>query len=214
MSVFTSDVTVEPGANPIQVDGSAFTQPVSGTVTANAGTGTFLVDGSAHTQPVSGTVTANAGTGTFTIAGTVTANAGTGTFLVDGSAHTQPVSGTVAVSSIGGTVAVTQSTSPWVISGNVTIGGGATATITQVSVTNAVSVTLLASNADRKKAIFTIPTIGTALFIGFAATTNTTTTFTYKLVSNNSVLEVEDYTGVISAIATGTTDVVTITEIV
>jgi hypothetical protein len=35
------------------------------------------VDGSAVTQPVSGTVTANAGTGTFTISGTVTANAGT-----------------------------------------------------------------------------------------------------------------------------------------
>lgn len=191
MSVFTNDVTVEPGANPISVTGS--------TVTANAGTGTFLVDGSAHTQPVSGTVTANAGTGTF---------------LVDGSAHTQPVSGTVAVSSVGGTVAVTQSTSPWVISGSVTIGGGATATITQVSVTNAVSVTLLAANANRKKAIFTVPSIGTALFIGYAATTNSTTTFTYKLVSNNSVLEVDDYTGVISAIATGATDTVTITEIV
>ena len=89
------------------------------------------VDGSAVTQPVSGTVTANAGSGTFTISGTVTANAGTnlntsalltttahdnafGTagaadaqvrsvqgvasmtpLLTDGSATTQPVSGTV-----------------------------------------------------------------------------------------------------------------------
>lgn len=35
---------------------------VSGTVTANAGTGTFLVDGSAHTQPISGTVTTTQGT--------------------------------------------------------------------------------------------------------------------------------------------------------
>lgn len=35
------------------------------------------VDGSATTQPVSGTVTANAGTGTFAVSGTVTANAGT-----------------------------------------------------------------------------------------------------------------------------------------
>lgn len=40
------------------------------------------VDGSAVTQPVSGTVTANAGTGTFTVSGTVTANAGTGTMAV------------------------------------------------------------------------------------------------------------------------------------
>lgn len=84
--------------NALKVDGSAVTQPVSGTVTANAGTnlntsalaldatltnatqktkivdtagtnvasvsaaGAVKVDGSAVTQPVSGTVTANAGT--------------------------------------------------------------------------------------------------------------------------------------------------------
>lgn len=78
---------------------------VSGTVTANAGTGTFLVDGSAHTQPVSGsgnftvvqptgtnlhvvvdsapstpvtgTVTANQGTSPWVVSGTVTSNIGT-----------------------------------------------------------------------------------------------------------------------------------------
>lgn len=115
--------------------------PISGTVTANAGTGTFLVDGSAHTQPVSGTVaaaqsgawttgrtwsllnttdsvnvgnfpatqpvsgtvTANQGTSPWVVSGTVTANAGTGTFLVDGSAHTQPVSGTVTANAGTGT---------------------------------------------------------------------------------------------------------------
>jgi hypothetical protein len=38
----------------LSVDGSATTQPVSGTVTANAGTGTFTVDASGHTVPVSG----------------------------------------------------------------------------------------------------------------------------------------------------------------
>jgi hypothetical protein len=72
-------------ANGIKVDGSAVTQPVSGTVavsnfpatqpvsgtvTANQGTGgvsAWKVDGSAVTQPVSGTVTANAGTGNFTV---------------------------------------------------------------------------------------------------------------------------------------------------
>jgi hypothetical protein len=37
----------------------------------------LVVDGSASTQPVSGTVTANAGSGTFTVSGTVTANVGT-----------------------------------------------------------------------------------------------------------------------------------------
>ncbi len=55
-------------AGALRIDGSAVTQPVSGTVTANAGTGTFTVGG---------TVTANAGTGTFTVGGTVTANIGT-----------------------------------------------------------------------------------------------------------------------------------------
>jgi hypothetical protein len=35
------------------------------------------VDGSATTQPVSGTITANAGSGTFTVGGTVTSNQGT-----------------------------------------------------------------------------------------------------------------------------------------
>jgi hypothetical protein len=60
--------------NALKVDGSAVTQPVSGTVTANQGgtwtvqpgntanTTAWKVDGSAVTQPVSGTVTANIGT--------------------------------------------------------------------------------------------------------------------------------------------------------
>lgn len=58
-------IAVTDDGNAILVDGSATTQPISGTVTANAGTGTFTVDGSGVTQPVSGTVTANAGTGAF-----------------------------------------------------------------------------------------------------------------------------------------------------
>ena len=48
-------------ANALKVDGSAVTQPVSGTVTADVGTGT---------RPVSGTVTADAGTGTFNMQAT------------------------------------------------------------------------------------------------------------------------------------------------
>lgn len=86
----TDVITVQgrTGMTALVVDGSATTQPVSGTVTANAGTGSFTVaqstasnlkvdlsgtganttaikvDGSAVTQPVSGTVTSNAGTGT------------------------------------------------------------------------------------------------------------------------------------------------------
>lgn len=57
------------GANALKVDGSAVTQPISGTVTANAGSGTMAVSGPltdaqmrASAVPVSGTVTANPAT--------------------------------------------------------------------------------------------------------------------------------------------------------
>lgn len=90
----------------LKVDGSAVTQPVSGTVTAsgpvtdtqiratplpvsgtvtaNVGTGTQPVSGTfwQATQPVSGTVTANAGTGPFPVSD----NAGSLTVDVDGNA--------------------------------------------------------------------------------------------------------------------------------
>jgi hypothetical protein len=85
-------------AGALKVDGSAVTQPVSGTFwqATQPVSGTFFqatqpvsiaampttpVTGTFFqaTQPVSGTVTANAGSGTFTVSGTVTANAGTGT---------------------------------------------------------------------------------------------------------------------------------------
>ncbi len=95
---------------PLLTDGSATTQPISGTVTSNVGTGTRPVSGTfwQATQPVSGTVTANAGTGTMAVSGPVTdaqlrasavpvslatapTTPVTGTFWQ----ATQPVSGTV-----------------------------------------------------------------------------------------------------------------------
>lgn len=72
------------GASAWKVDGSAVTQPVSGTVTATQGTGgvsAWKVDGSAVTQPVSGTVTANQG-GTWNVnnvSGTVSLPTGAAT---------------------------------------------------------------------------------------------------------------------------------------
>lgn len=46
--------------NALTVDGSAVTQPISGTITANAGTGTLSVDATGSGNvPISGTVTAN-----------------------------------------------------------------------------------------------------------------------------------------------------------
>ena len=57
-----------------QTNGSQETQIVQGGNTATVTAASALkVDGSAVTQPVSGTVTANAGTGTFTVSGTVAA---------------------------------------------------------------------------------------------------------------------------------------------
>ena len=87
-----------------------------------ANTTAIKVDGSAVTQPVSGTVTANAGTGTFTVSGTVTANAGTGTFTNQQSnitadydtgagTQTQTMFG-VALPASGGAVAGGTSTNP------------------------------------------------------------------------------------------------------
>jgi hypothetical protein len=73
-------------ATAIKVDGSAVTQPVSGTF--------FQA-----TQPVSGTVTANAGSGPATAWKVDLANTGANAtaIKVDNSAVTQPVSGTVTV---------------------------------------------------------------------------------------------------------------------
>lgn len=102
----------------LKVDGSAVTQPVSGTVTANAGTGNFtVVQGTGtnlHTVVDSGTVAATQ-SGTWTVQPGNTANttpwlatinqggnsasvSASNALKVDGSAVTQPVSGSVTVS--------------------------------------------------------------------------------------------------------------------
>lgn len=97
------------------------TQPVSGTVTANAGSGTMAVSGTfwQATQPVSGTVAATQ-SGTWTVQPGNTAN--TTAWKVDGSAVTQPVSGTVtATANQNGTWTVqpgnTPNTSAWLVEG-------------------------------------------------------------------------------------------------
>lgn len=78
--------------------------------------GVLSVDGSASTQPVSGTVTVNQGTpgiGAWPVvavqAGSWTV-AGTGTFTVDGSGHTQPVSAAALPLPSGASTSALQST--------------------------------------------------------------------------------------------------------
>lgn len=96
--------TVQPGntANTTawKVDGSAVTQPVSGTVTANAGTGTFAVSAAslplpsgastAAKQPALGTA-GSASSDVLSVQGVASMTA----LKVDGSAVIQPISGTI-----------------------------------------------------------------------------------------------------------------------
>lgn len=118
-------------SNAMKVDGSAVTQPISGTVTANAGTGTFTVSGAVIANiGTSGSLALDATLAKLTIAqstalgsntqsligGSVTTAAPTyttgninplslttaGALRIDGSSVTQPVSGTVT-SNIGTT---------------------------------------------------------------------------------------------------------------
>ena len=84
-----ANVATITGSNALKVDGSAVTQPVSGTVTANAGGGSFTVaqatGSNLHVQVDSAPTTAVTGTfwqTTQPVSGTVTANAGTGNFIV------------------------------------------------------------------------------------------------------------------------------------
>lgn len=165
---------------------------------------TVLVDGSAVTQPVSGTVTANAGSGTM---------------LVDGSAHTQPVSGTVAVSSVSGSVAVTGPltdtqlrATPVPISGSVSTTPLASSSSTVIQVTSTgLNQTLLAANANRKKAILFFESGIWRVKLGATAST---TSLTYIISAANTSLEVDVWTGQIDAICTTASKLVDVTELV
>jgi len=150
-----NSATVTAG-NALKVDGSAVTQPVSGTVTANAGTGTFTV---------SGTVTANAGTGSFnnaSVGATAAAPPADATYVgglvttavesgltnndmyplsmttagllrTDGSNVTQPVSGTVTANAGTGSFTVAQATAANL---NATVVGSGNFTVVQTTASN------------------------------------------------------------------------------
>jgi hypothetical protein len=119
----SADVVTVQGGNStaVKVDGSAVTQPVSGTVTANAGSGTFAISASALPLPSGAATSAKqpalgtAGTASSDVI-TVQGIASMTALKVDGSGVTQPVSGSVSV---------TQTTSPWVTKDQAT---GTTAT--------------------------------------------------------------------------------------
>lgn len=140
-------------AGALQVDNSAVTQPVSGTITANAGSGTFNVNctsGCAGNGSVSNTGSAVPAQATFLGAnngGNLTGLTSTANGLkVDGSAVTQPVSlaSLPALASGGNTIgAVTQASGPW--TSNITQVGSASLALGQTTMSASIPVAI-ASN--------------------------------------------------------------------
>lgn len=156
-------------------------------------TGVLSVDGSATTQPVSGTVTSNIGTtnglaldATLTNSSQVTKLVDTagsnqasisaaGALKVDGSATTQPVSGTVTANAGTGNFTVTQGTAAN-LNATVSIAAAQTlATVTTVSAVTAITNALPAgtNNIGKVNSLATTPTAGTltqaALSVGTTA---------------------------------------------
>ncbi len=96
------------------------------------------------------------------------------------------------------------------VSGTVTTitGNSSTSVITQVVLTNNTNGTLLAANANRRKAIIFAPSSTLQIKLGVTASL---TSFTYKVVTNSTTIEVVGWSGQIDAFGTGQT--VTITEL-
>lgn len=90
-------IDVDTGAGTVNALPVTWRKTAAGGPEFGTTTNPVVIDGSAVTQPISGTVTANAGTGTFTVSGTVTAAQATASSLnaeVQGdAAHDAPVSG-------------------------------------------------------------------------------------------------------------------------
>ncbi len=134
------------------------------------------------------------------VSGTVTANAGTGPFPVSDNGGSLTVDGTVAVS---GSVAVTGPltdaqlrATPVPVTSTPT--PASTGTVTLITSTGS-NLTLLAANANRKKAI--IHCEGATQYIKLAATASATS-YTYKVTTNNTVIEISSYTGIIDSFGT------------
>ncbi len=181
--------------------------------------GTFTPSGTQDVNLVSTVpvpVTDNAGS--LTVDGTITvANPG----LTDSELRATPVpiSGSVAITNPGLTDAQLRATAV-PVSGPLTdtqlrasvvpvSESGANATVTQIILTANTSTILLAANANRKGVV--VFTTGQPVYIKFGATASATS-FTYKVVANNTSTEFTGYTGRIDILATSG-QTVTVTEI-
>lgn len=201
-------------AAPVEVDGSGFTQPVSGTFwqATQPVSGTFWQ----ATQPVSGTVTANVSdnatrdNGKIDIASLDQYTPVSGRLPVDGSGVTQPVSGTFwqATQPVSGTfwqatqpVSGTfwQATQPVSIAATVAAKEVRSATGTQSTVADtASSTTLLASNANRLGA--TIANDSSAVLYVKLGATASATSYTARVVQYGLYELPYGYTGVVDGI--------------
>ena len=232
MPIFTNEVLLD--GQPITVDGSAVTQPVSGTVAVSAVSGTVTVDGSGVTQPVSGSVSVSAVSGTVTVdgsgvtqpvSGSVSVSAVSGTVTVDGSGVTQPVSGTFwqttqpvsgtfwqTTQPVSGPLTDTQlRATPVPVSGTVSVvaGGTGLATVTRVAVNNTAAVTLTASNSAKIKVI--IFNEGGTLYVKLGSTA-ASTDYSY-VMTTDSTLEISEYYGIITARKNSGSTFVQVTEV-
>lgn len=233
MAISSQDVVIDQqpiliqGGNStaVKVDGSAVTQPVSGTVTATQATGTNLhvvTDATSTTIATQATGsnlhTVTDSGSTTTVTGNVTVVQPTGTNLhavLDATSTTTVTQATgtnlhTVVDS--GTITANQGTSPWVVSGTVTTTQPTSSsdTVTQVTSTGA-NQTLLAANANRKKAILFFES-GT-WNVKFGATASSSSK-TYMITSNNTTIEVDIWVGIIDAICTTAGKLVDVTEMV
>lgn len=170
------------------------------------------VDGSAVTQPVSGTVAVSAITGALPAG----ANA-LGSVSVSNFPATQPVSGTVAVTQSTSPWVTSISTAlPAGTNsiGSVVVPqlSSATGTITSVALSLS-SVSILASNAARKGFILVNDSTLTNAFVAFAATA-TTSAYTVKIAAGGSYESgTLSYTGAISAISSLASGNMRVTEL-
>lgn len=197
MPIFTADVEVVSTAGLTDAELRATPVPVSGTVTVTP-TGTQdvnivstisipvtgpLTDTQlrATAVPISGSVTVS---GTATVNGTVTSNQGT----------------PVAVAS-GWPVKITDGTNVLGTSSNPlqTLNAVAsTSTVTNVTTTGS-NITLLAANPNRKKAILYVETSTQYIKLGATAST---TSYTYKVTTNGTTIEITNWAGIIDSTGT------------
>lgn len=177
-------------AGALRVDGSASTQPVSGTVTVVQPTGTNLhvvVDSSALPSGAATSALQTAGNATLTtISGQLPAALG-------------PQASAASLSIVPATGAVF-ATAP---------AASTTGTITSVAGSASTGV-LLASNSSRKGATLYNDSL-TILYVAMAATASTTA-FTYKLQPGSGIEVAFNYTGVISGISSAALGSTRITE--